>query len=520
MTPLEIKNDLKPRMPMLALIDCLLSSLHSKQASFSANGLEGEEHQLVMLFALLRLIIDKTFKNEDCTKTTVMQFIHSFCRDVFNNPITMEQAEKLTSLFLINTLCNNGSPFHLRPGIDDWSEGVRYVDRKTKDGNSVYTIGNDGFHLYMLTLEVEDNMKISMMTLRFCEELKSAHYDRASKTLEDLRLQLQQMRRHLKEQKSHIIENIRPFTVDSIEEEIQRTINQINSSGQTLDEQTIVVLNRINDLTRTVRRETDLKLDQTNMRNLSWLETIQKVLGKLAVEISRTSAEFSDFLRVYHEQLFEQAASFYSLRSYKKLFLDSFTKHPHQLETIADVLSFVFFDPNLQINEEQMFAFHPRIEHEDDIPAGLINENISDTYNERLAEQKKNLSIINPALKDLLLKLIEQDGEPVTLKDGFLDRFGTLTQVKQFLSIFRRREFIDLDQLKEDADLYPFHENIPSYYGLIRKTFTEFDPAGIYTKLRFNKLSDTIVFHPYEDDDYGLSCLNLEFYLERREARE
>lgn len=181
----DFYRDLEKRMYSIALSGQLFALLKSKGTTLNHYGFERLDQQILLFFMVLRFIMEKTLASEPCFLEDIAMAIREFNRDVFGKDLDQDKCLSLAELCVSNILCNRDEPFFFDPveGDERWKVRVNYLNSEVVYQNNVpkasYKMSDDGFHLMLSTLEMEENMQLQFRDLVFELQLKAGNYPRA-----------------------------------------------------------------------------------------------------------------------------------------------------------------------------------------------------------------------------------------------------------------------------------------------------------------------------------------------------
>lgn len=227
----------------------LLSKSGQKQM-WKDCGFESEDEQITILFTLLLFVMEQSLKNETCTLDDVADFLDDINTRYFGKSIGRDECYALGD-FLVNTVLSNQGLKMEFQGFD-YEKGeyaplyISYLANKIvydafDNRRTSYFLTDNGYSLLLGTLEVENNMRLTIKDLILNEHLKKQNFDKA---LDDIQSIFELMRiEKLKndEAATRIRQNILSFSIDEYIRRIDDTYATINKTRKRLEEYKAVV---------------------------------------------------------------------------------------------------------------------------------------------------------------------------------------------------------------------------------------------------------------------------------------
>ena len=241
------------RMKVVGMYSVLLSNSSQKQI-WKRFYFESDDEQINLLFSVMLFIMEQSLKEEICTIEEIGLFINDINNRYYKKDISYDDCETLSE-FIVNTVLSNG-------GLQMKFKGFNYENSQYKDINisyvankivyednkikrTSYYLTENGYSLLLGTLEVENNMRLTIQEIIFNEHLKKRNFDKA---LDDIKNIFELMRiEKLKNDEAiaRIRQNILNFSVDEYGERIDASFSTINSSREKLLKYKEIVNNKV-----------------------------------------------------------------------------------------------------------------------------------------------------------------------------------------------------------------------------------------------------------------------------------
>lgn len=193
------------RMKHVGMYALLMQNSAQKQIWKNYGFLKMDE-QLNLIFALMLYIMEQSLKEEHCTLDDIGAFLDQLNSSYFYKNMSYEDCKKLGD-FIMNVILSNEGKAMYFDGFDFEQRAYKimnvryianrviYVDSEVK--RTSYYLTDDGYNLLLSTLEIENNMKLTIHEMIFKMHLEKQSYDKAVDEIKNvfnlLRIQLQKI---------------------------------------------------------------------------------------------------------------------------------------------------------------------------------------------------------------------------------------------------------------------------------------------------------------------------------------
>ena len=369
------------------------------------------DEQLNLIFSLMLYIMEQSLKEENCTMDDVGAFLDYLNTTYFHKSISYEECKKIGD-FIINVILSNegkamyfdGYDFEQRAykimNISYIANKVVYVDSDLK--RTSYYLTDDGYNLLLSTLEIENNMKLTVQEIIFRLHLEKQSYDKAVDDIKNvfnlLRIQLQKIQEAMLRVRRNALnysvadykvlleENME--TIDATKQKFKNYRETVRKRAQELEEQNINVK----------------KLSEEDEEKLNNLRIIESYLNQGIDEHQKILNSHFD-LKILYEKELELLAQMsliqrFSLRTelYDKILEDA--SGLEQLDVFLRPLFYKEPDKMYNLNkamELQRPIRKKKVEEEEEIldfdEEGWM-EDIARKKQEKLAKYEKSLNLI------------------------------------------------------------------------------------------------------------------------------
>ena len=193
------------RMKSVGLYAVLIQNSIQK-TTWKQYGFVKADEQVNVIFAVLLYIMEQSLKEEHCTMDDIGAYIDTMNMRYFKKPMGYQECKQLGD-FIVNVILSNEGRAMYFEGFDFGQEAYQpihisyvanrivYVDQEFK--RTSYYLTDDGYNLLLSTLEIENNMKLTIHEMVFQMHLEKQSYDKAVDEIKNvfnlLRVQLQKI---------------------------------------------------------------------------------------------------------------------------------------------------------------------------------------------------------------------------------------------------------------------------------------------------------------------------------------
>ena len=215
---------------------CVLISNSIQKGTWQKYGFKKLDEQINLLFAVLLYIMEQSLREEICTMDDIGAFIDNLNIQYLGKPMSYEDS-KLLGDFIVNVILSNegramyfdGFEFEQNAykimNISYVANRVVYVDSEVR--RTSYYLTDDGYNLLLGTLEIENNMKLTIHEMIFKMHLEKQSYDKAVDEIKNvfnlLRIQLQK----IQEAMGRIRRNALSYSVSDYQEILTENLETI-----------------------------------------------------------------------------------------------------------------------------------------------------------------------------------------------------------------------------------------------------------------------------------------------------
>ena len=183
----EFLKNFPRRMKNVGLYAVLIQNSAQKM-SWKQFGFSKFDEQLNLIFAVMLYIMEQSLKEENCTMDDIGAYIDTLNTRYLQKQITYEDCRKLGG-FIVNVILSNEGRAMYFDGYDFEQNAyhimhvsyvanrIVYLDQEVR--RTSYYLTDDGYNLILSTLEIENNMKLTIHEMIFQMHLEKQSYDKA-----------------------------------------------------------------------------------------------------------------------------------------------------------------------------------------------------------------------------------------------------------------------------------------------------------------------------------------------------
>ncbi len=266
--------------------------------------------QLNLIFAVMLYIMEQSLKEEHCTMDDIGAYIDTVNTQHFRKDMTYDDCRSLGD-YVVNVVLSNEGRVMYFDGFDFEqstyqtlhisyvANRIIYIDQEFK--RTSYYLTDDGYNLLLATLEIENNMKLTIHEMIFQMHLEKQSYDKAVDEIKNvfnlLRIQLQK----IQEAMGKIRRNALNYSVKDYEEILVENLDTISDTKQKFQNYREMVKSRARSLEEeniNVKR-----LGEKDEEKLANLRVIETYLNRTIDEHQKILNSHFDLKALYTKEL-------------------------------------------------------------------------------------------------------------------------------------------------------------------------------------------------------------------------
>lgn len=469
----EFLNQFPKRMKHVGRYVLLIAN-SSQKTIWKQYGFFKLDEQMNVIFSVMLYLMEQSLKEENCTMDDIGAYLDNLNMRYFQKNMSYEDCRKLGD-FIINVILSNegkamyfdGFDFEQRAyqimNVSYVANRIVYVDYEVR--RTSYYLTEDGYNLLLSTLEIENNMKLTIHEMIFKMHLEKQSYDKAVDEIKNvfnlLRIQLQKM----EEAMGRIRRNALSYSVAEYEAVLNENLETISDTKQKFLNYRELVKSRakeLEDMNLNVR-----KLDEKEEGKLKNLGIIENYLNRTIDEHQKILSSHFDLKSLYTRELEQLSQMSYIRRfSIRNDLYEKILEHPEGLERLE-----VFLRPLFRNTPDKIYNLNKAVELQKPVRKNEAeaSEEIMEFGDEAWMEeeerrQKEKLAKYEKSLGCLLEKAMTSKQGEVSLEEmktgieeGNIDVEELIPNVQIFkeimVELLKSRE-IEIRKLKEERREY------------------------------------------------------------------
>lgn len=297
------------RMKNVGLYAILIQN-SSQKTTWKQYGFLKMDEQLNMIFAVMLYLMEQSLKEENCTMDDIGAYIDTVNVQHFQKNMSYDECRKLGD-FIVNVILSNEGKVMYFDGynfeqnayqimhISYVANKIVYIDQELK--RTSYYLTDDGYNLLLATLEIENNMKLTIHEMIFQMHLEKQSYDKAVDEIKNvfnlLRIQLQK----IQEAMGKIRRNALNYSVKDYEEILDENLETISDTKKKFQNYREMVKSRAREL-----EEENINVKRLSAREeekLSHLREIEMYLNRTIDEHQKILNSHFDLKALYTREL-------------------------------------------------------------------------------------------------------------------------------------------------------------------------------------------------------------------------
>ncbi len=412
------------RMKNVGLYAVLVQNIVFK-TTWTKFKLERSDEQINLTFSVLLFIMDNSLRESPCTIDDIAAFLDSLSEYFSDKGWSFDECREL-AIFIVNSVLSNDGILMNFDGFDYDNKEYRGINIRYLANEIVYLGGDvkrtsyyltdDGYNLLLSTLEIENNMRLTIQELLFQMHLEKQSYDKAVDDIKEIFNTLRRQVQRANEAMRRIRRNALDYSVTEYEEILHENLDSIADSRPRFEAFREMVNRRRNEIEEMRISLRDLNAEELEMlRNLG---IIGEYLGRVLDEHQRVLNSYFGLKDLYSAELESiSRASMIRRFSLRQEIYDRIMKEPSNIKNFDVFLSPLFrkdvekvYDPSISFRMQRPFS--RRTEDEDVLDIEFDEEGWEEEQ-ERLRQEKhrKYLScmsfIFENAMKEGKIKLSE-----------------------------------------------------------------------------------------------------------------
>lgn len=305
----EFLKQFTKRMKNVGLYAVLFANSNQKTI-WRQYGFDNPNEQWNVIFAVMLYLMEQSLKEEHCMMEDIGAYIDTLNTAYFGKQMSYDDCCRLGDFIVNVVLSNEGRPMYFegydfesreykRMHVSYVANRIIYLDTEIK--RTSYYLTDDGYSLLLGTLEIENNMKLTIHEMIFKLHLEKQSYDKAVDEIKNvfnlLRMQLQKIR----EAMARIRRNALNYSVTDYQNILESNMDTIQDTRQQFIEYRDMVKERVQRLEE--EHINVHKLEPKEEENLRNLRTIELYLNRSIDEHQKILNNHLDLKALYTKEL-------------------------------------------------------------------------------------------------------------------------------------------------------------------------------------------------------------------------
>lgn len=306
---MDFLNDFPRRMKSLGRYAILMNNSFQK-TTWKQYGIETMDEQMNWIFTVLLFLMEYSLREENCTIDDIAEFIGTVNDTYYKKSYSYEDLNQLADFIVNVILSNSGSAMYFKAYDYQQKEytdiHINYIANKIvylENGirRTSYYLTEDGYNMILSTMELENNLKLTVHEMLFKLHLERADYGRAVNDIKNIFDQLRIQTQKIQEAMARIRQNALAYSVEEYREIIEENIHTIEETRKKFKAHKEVVENRVQEFEQ---ENIDIKtLSEKDKENLNHLKEIESYLIRSIDEHQRILNEHMDLKSLYDIEL-------------------------------------------------------------------------------------------------------------------------------------------------------------------------------------------------------------------------
>lgn len=231
----DFLKNFEQRMKCVGRYSVLCSNSFDKKL-WKDYGVENRDEQMNMLFTLLLFIMEYSLREENCTMNEIAAFVEDVSYEYYARRLSFEESTSFARFMVEDILGNSGSSMYFK-AFDYESRtykdiNIRYIDNKVvylENGvrRTSYHLTDEGYNMMLGTMELENNLKLSIHEMLFKLHLEKADYNRAVDDIKNIFGQLRKQSQKIEDAILSVRRNALSYSVEEYGQLVEDNISAV-----------------------------------------------------------------------------------------------------------------------------------------------------------------------------------------------------------------------------------------------------------------------------------------------------
>lgn len=287
----------------------MLFSNSSQKSTWKNYGVDSLDEQVNMIFTVLLYIMEASLKEEDCTIDDIAGFLNETDYLYYKRNINDKSVEMAD--FIVNViLSNSGSAMYFKAYDYEKKEyadiNINYIANKiVYQENGVrrtsYYLTEEGYNMMLATMELENNLKLTVHEMLFKMHLEKADYNRAAQDIKNVFDRLRIQNQKIQEAMHRIRRNALLYTVEEYKQIVEENLDTVEKTREKFRLHKEYVDQKVREF-----EEDEMHADEFSDKEKENLENLRIIGGYLAKSLDEHQKilnEHFDLKKLYSREL-------------------------------------------------------------------------------------------------------------------------------------------------------------------------------------------------------------------------
>ena len=467
----EFLKNFPRRMKNVGLYAVLIQNSIQK-TSWKQFGFMKFDEQMNLIFAVLLYIMEQSLKEENCTMDDIGVYIDTVNTRYLGKEISYEDCRKLGD-FIVNVILSNEgrtmyfdgydfdqNAYHIMH-ISYVANRIVYLDQEVR--RTSYYLTDDGYNLILSTLEIENNMKLTIHEMLLQMHLEKQSYDKAVDDVKNIFNRMHIQLQKIQETMGKIRRNALSYSVKDYEEILLENLDTISETKERFQKYREMVRTQVQKLEEeniNVRR-----LGEKEEENLENLRIIERYLNRTIDEHQKILSSHFDLKALYTRELeLLSQVSLIQRFSFRNDFYDKVLQNPTSLESLDYFLRPLFNrEPDKVYNLNKALLYQkPSVKDEEEDTEEVMDfdeeaylQEQEEKRQRKLKRYENSLGLLleeaisegEISLLNLQSKIIKNEKEREKIQNQLIPNVEIFKEI--MVELIRNRE-IDIEALKKE----------------------------------------------------------------------
>ncbi len=417
-------KDFEKRMKFVGRFGLIIQNTVNKD-SWKKYQIESTDEKINMVFSVFMCIMEYSLKEDDCTIDEIADFLEDINHQYFKRELSRGENRELAD-FIVNKILSNDGAIMSFQGYSYTKEHYERIEisflsnRVVYQENGVrrvaYKLTEDGYNMMLATMELENNLKVTIHEMLFRLHIEKADYSKAVHDIRNIFDGLRIQNQKIQDTMYKIRKNALSYTVEEYGRIIRENIETVGKSREQFEFYKNHIDEKIAEL-----KEQELHLNEfgeKEQENLDNLKIIMEYLSRAIDEQQNILNSHFDLKVLYDRELQNYADMTMIQRfDFRREIYDRVIDDVSKLENFSEMFGPLFYKGSAKrINMEKFIQYQQKLRKEDLEEEGEeLGLNREEFLREQREKIRKKLGQYMRSLQYIVKRAYEQNG--ISLSD-------------------------------------------------------------------------------------------------------